>query len=69
LWKDHVAEEELGSTYEEIDSILYCLFEKKKTIDETAELTQIDKSVVDKIYKLNQNSEHKRLPAQKPNRD
>ena len=69
LWKDHVAEEELGVTYEEIDSILYCLFEKKKTIDETAELTQIEKSIVEKIYQLNINSEHKRLPPQKPNRD
>ncbi|AJW70679.1 NAD+ synthase [Nitrosopumilus adriaticus] len=69
LWKDHVAEEELGATYEEIDSILYCLFEKRKTIDETAELTQIEKSIVEKIYQLNINSEHKRLPPQKPNRD
>ena len=69
LWKDHVAEEELGATYEEIDSILYCIFEKKKTIDETAELTQIEKSMVEKIYQLNINSEHKRLPPQKPNRD
>lgn len=69
LWKDHVAEEELGATYEEIDSILYCLFEKKKTVDETSELTQIDKSLVEKIYQLNINSEHKRLPARKPNRD
>ena len=69
LWKDHVAEEELGATYEEIDSILYCLFEKKKTIDETAELTQIEKSMIEKIYQLNINSEHKRLPPQKPNRD
>ncbi|WP_371503664.1 NAD+ synthase [Nitrosopumilus adriaticus] len=69
LWKDHVAEEELGATYEEIDSILYCLSEKKKTIDETSELTQIEKSIVEKIYQLNINSEHKRLPPQKPNRD
>ncbi len=69
LWKDHAAEEELGSTYDEIDPILYCLFEKKKTIEETAKLTQSDKSVVKKIYQLNLNSEHKRSPAQKPNRD
>lgn len=69
LWKDHVAEEELGATYEEIDSILYCFFEKKKTIDQTAELTQIEKTIVEKIYQLNINSEHKRLPPQKPNRD
>ena len=68
LWKEHEAEEELGASYEEIDSILYCLFEKKKSIEETVELTQIDKSLVEKIYSQNKNSEHKRLPAQKPYR-
>jgi len=69
LWKEHEAEEEIGATYEEIDSILYCLFEKKLSIEETAELTQIDKSIVEKVHQQNINSEHKRLPAQKPDRD
>lgn len=69
LWKEHEAEEELGASYEEIDSILYCLFEKKKSIEETVELTQIDKSLVEKIYLQNKNSEHKRLHALKPDRD
>ena len=69
LWKEHKAEEELGASYEEIDSILYCLFEKKLSIEEIIKLTQIDKSVVKKIYQQNINSEHKRLPAQKPDRD
>lgn len=69
LWKEHEAEEELGASYEEIDSILYCLFEKKLSIEETFELTQIDKSIVEKIHQQNINSEHKRLPTQKPDRD
>ena len=69
LWKDHQAEEELGGSYEEIDSILYCLFEKKLSIDETEKLTQIDKEVIEKIHQLHTNSEHKRLPSQKPDRD
>jgi len=68
LWKDHEAEEELGISYEEIDSILYCLFDKKLSVDETVKTTQIEKLIVDKVYKLNINSEHKRLPAQKPDR-
>ncbi|QLH06961.1 NAD+ synthase [Nitrosopumilus ureiphilus] len=68
LWKEHEAEDELGATYEEIDSTLYCLFEKKLSVDETVELTQIDKSMVEKVYQQNINSEHKRLPAQKPDR-
>ncbi len=69
LWKEHEAEEELGITYEEIDSILYCLCDKKLSVDETIKITQIEKSIVDKVHKLNITSEHKRLPAQKPDRE
>ncbi len=66
LWKDHKAEEELGASYEKIDSILYCLSDKKLSVDETAKITQIEKSIVEKIHELNINSEHKRLSTQKP---
>lgn len=66
LWKEHEAEKELGVSYEEIDSILYCLFEKKLTIQETEKITQINKEIIEKIYQLNINSEHKRSPSQKP---
>ena len=69
LWKDHEAEEELGVPYEEVDSILYCLFEKKMSIDETEKITQIKRSTIDKIQQLYTNSEHKRLPSQKPDRE
>ena len=69
LWKEHEAEEELGASYEDIDSILYCLFEKKLSVDETVKDTQIEKLIVEKILELNKNSEHKRLPAQKPDRE
>jgi NAD+ synthase len=68
LWKDHEAEEELGVQYEEIDSILYCLFEKKQSIEETQKNTQISKEVIEKIQQLHINSEHKRLLPQKPDR-
>jgi NAD+ synthase len=69
LWKEHEAEKEIGVSYEEIDSILYCLFNKKLTVDDTINKTQIEKSIVDKVYGLYLNSEHKRLPAEKPLRD
>jgi len=69
LWKEHDAEEELGASYEEIDSILYCLCDKKLSVDETVKMTQIEKSIVDKVHELNINSGHKRLPAQKPDRE
>ena len=69
LWKEHEAEKEIGVSYEEIDSILYCLFDKKLSIEETASKTQIEKDTVDKVYNLYLNSGHKRLPAQKPPRE
>ena len=69
LWKEHEAEEELGMSYEEIDSILYCLCDKKLSVEETSSITQIEKSVVEKIHELNINSEHKRLSAQKLDRE
>ena len=66
LWKEHEAEEELGTTYEEIDSILHCLIDKKMTIEETEKITFIERTIIEKIQKLNKNSEHKRLQATKP---
>jgi len=69
LWEEHEAEKELGASYEEIDSILYCLCDKKLSVEETSKITQIEKSIVEKIHELNLNSEHKRLSAQKPDRE
>jgi len=69
LWKDHEAEKELGISYEEIDSILYCMLEKKLTIGEIEQNTQISKETIEKIQQLHINSEHKRLSPQKPNRE
>ncbi|HJJ21631.1 MAG: NAD+ synthase [Crenarchaeota archaeon] len=65
LWKDHEAEKELGIQYEEMDSILYCLFDEKLSIEKTAETTKIDIKIVEKIHQLNIKSEHKRLQPQK----
>lgn len=69
LWKDHEAEKELGISYEEIDSILYCMLEKKLSIDEIEKNTQISRITIEKIQQLHINSEHKRLSPQKPNRE
>ena len=66
LWEEHQAEEEIGASYEEIDSILYCLFEKKLSVEETEKITQIEKSKIQKIQELNINSEHKRSPTPQP---
>ena len=66
LWKEHGAEKEIGATYEEIDSVLYCLFKKKISIEETTALTKIEKAVVEKINHLHLKSQHKRIPQEKP---
>jgi len=66
LWKEHEAEKELGASYEEIDSILYCIFDKNLSIDKTVETLQIEKQIVEKIYQLYLNSVHKREAQKKP---
>jgi len=66
LWLNHLAEDEIGMSYEEVDSILYCLFEKKLSVEETTKLTQIEKHLVDKIHALNKNSQHKRITTARP---
>ncbi len=63
LWKGQIAEEEIGVKYEEIDLILYCIFEKKLSIEETVKATNIEKITVDKIYQMYKTNEHKRITA------
>ena len=52
LWKNHFAEIELDASYEQIDCVLYCIFDEKISIDETVKRTAIDKNTVEKIYNL-----------------
>jgi len=66
LWKEHEAEKEIGISYEEIDSVLYCMFDKKFSISETEKITEVDKNMIEKIQRLNINSEHKRIATPKP---
>ena len=61
LWKGHDAEEEIGISYEEIDSVLYCIIDKKLSIDKTIQQTQISRKTVEKIYQMYQNTQHKRI--------
>ncbi len=63
LWPNHIAENEIGAEYEQIDVILYCLLEEKLSKDETIKRTGIDEKIVSRIYELHQKSEHKRISA------
>ena len=69
LWKEHEAEKELGISYGAIDSILYCIFDKKLSVEKTIETLQIEKQIVEKVYQLHLNSIHKRETHQKPFED
>ncbi len=66
LWKAHEAEKEIGVSYEEIDSILYCIFDKNLSIEDTVISTQIEKLTVEKVYNRYLASQHKRKSAIKP---
>lgn len=67
LWKGHIAEEEIGATYEEIDSILYCMSDKHMSLDDIQKETQISKDKIEKIHQLYKKSEHKRImPSRLP---
>ncbi len=61
LWKGHIAEDEIGASYEEIDSILYCMTDKNMSLDDIQKMTQIEKDKIEKIHQLYKKSEHKRI--------
>jgi len=60
LWPGQMAEEELGLTYEEIDLILYSLFDMKLSPEEAAKATGIEKWKIDRVIELHDASRHKR---------
>lgn len=61
LWEGHVAETEIGLSYDEIDIILHCMVDKNFSVQETVNFTGIENSDVDKIYKMYKKNEHKRI--------
>jgi NAD+ synthase len=65
LWKEHTAEDEIGFSYDEIDSVLYCVVDKKLSLDDTIKKTGMDKTSVEKIYQLYKKSQHKRITPDK----
>ena len=63
LWEGHEAEGELGVTYEEVDSVLYCLLEKKMSAGDIHTATGIPEPTIEKIQEMSRNSRHKREGA------
>jgi len=60
LWKDHLAEREIGLSYDIIDPILFLLFDKRLPPNEVAKMVK-NKSAVEKILEMNRKSYHKRI--------
>lgn len=60
LWKNHLAEEELGIKYEDIDLILTAYIDLNIPEERIPEVTHIDKKIVNKIIKLYTSTHHKR---------
>ncbi len=65
LWPGHDAEGEIGATYQEIDSILYCMTHHKQSIKDAQKTLNIPTEKIKKIYQMHQNSKHKRELATK----
>ena len=61
LWEGHLAQVELGIEYDEIDSILHCMLDRGLSLEDTAKITDLPISDVDKIYLMHNRSEHKRI--------
>jgi NAD+ synthase len=66
LWPNHLAEREIGVTYETIDSVLYLLIDKKMTKAQICNKLHTSASTVEKIIKMVDSSAHKRLMPPAP---
>lgn len=62
LWKGQTDEEEIGYTYHQIDSVLFCLVDLELSVRETSRLLSIPKSAAHDLYLRIVRNEHKRRP-------
>lgn len=67
LWPGHMAEEELGMSYTEIDLVLYSLFDKGLSPEEASKATGVHISKVMKILEMHKKTRHKRMVPPVPN--
>lgn len=61
LWSGQMAEKELGISYDQVDLVIYSVVDKGYPINEASKLTGISLDVFDKIFKMHNESEHKRV--------
>ncbi|MCD6095129.1 MAG: NAD(+) synthase, partial [Thermoprotei archaeon] len=60
LWPGHMAEDELGLSYEEIDIILYAYHDLGLSEDEIVQRCNVSADKVKRVISMVRNSEHKR---------
>ncbi|MGI0014902.1 MAG: NAD(+) synthetase, partial [Nitrososphaera sp.] len=63
LWEDHLAEEEIGMSYETMDPILHLLVDKKKKAQYIAGKLKVPLRDVQKVKEMVDRSAHKRNPT------
>lgn len=66
LWKNHLAEEELGIKYEDIDLILSAYMDLRITKKDIPKVVGVNKNVVDRVLNMYRVSIHKRQPIATP---
>ena len=66
LWPGQLAESEIGIPYEEVDLILYGLFDLGMTPDEVVDATGLEPWKVQRVLEMHRVSEHKRQPPPMP---
>ncbi|MCY3854095.1 MAG: NAD+ synthase [Thaumarchaeota archaeon] len=66
ILKNQLAENDIGLTYNKIDVILYCLFDKKLSLHETSKLTSFDINSINKIFYMYKKNRHKRKNSLRP---
>ncbi|MEM4528498.1 MAG: NAD+ synthase [Desulfurococcaceae archaeon] len=60
LWEDHLAEEELGYKYTEIDVALYALFDLGLSVERAVEMTDLPVELFKRVIELHRKTRHKR---------
>ncbi|MCS7117227.1 MAG: NAD+ synthase [Thaumarchaeota archaeon] len=61
LWRDHLAAEEIGMSYELLDSILYLRFDEWLSPQTVAEELGVSPSLVLRVERMVRSSQHKRM--------
>jgi NAD+ synthase len=69
LWPGHMAEAELGVTYDHIDLVLHSIFDLGVRPEEVPEVAGVPREVVERVMELYRTSQHKRRPPHSPELD